>query len=90
MSFPGRNECPWTHCRLIEQEREDRSAREIEVEGTMENRTGRRGQSESHIGGEEKKNGILVGAAETCKELAEWHRLQQKNLSILGLLKRKG
>ena len=32
----------------------------------------------------------LVGAAETSKELAESRRLQRKNLSILGLLKRKG
>ena len=39
--------------------------------------------------GEEKRNGRLVGAAETSKELAEWPRLQRKNLSILGLLKRK-
>ena len=38
--------------------------------------------------GEEKRNGRLVGAAETSKERAEWHRLQQKNLNILGLLKR--
>ena len=52
----------------------------------MEERTGRREQNESQIGGEEKRNGRLVGAAETSKELAEWHRLQQKNLSILGLL----
>ena len=28
-------------------------------------------------------------AAETSKERAEWHRLQQRNLSILGLPKRK-
>ena len=34
-------------------------------------------------------NGRLVGAAETSKKRAEWHRLQQKNLSILGLSKRK-
>ena len=36
-----------------------------------------------------EKNGRLVGAAETSKERAEWRRLQQKNLSILGLPKRK-
>ena len=30
----------------------------------------------------EKRNGRLVDAAETRKELAEWRRLQQKNLSI--------
>ena len=34
-------------------------------------------------------SGRLVGAAEISKELAEWRRLQQKNLSILGLPKRK-
>ena len=36
------------------------------------------------------RNGRLVGAAETSKELAEWRRLQRKNLSILSRLKRKG
>ena len=56
----------------------------------MKERTGWRGQSESQIGGEEKRNGRLVGAAETSKERAQWRRLQQKNLSILGLLRRKG
>ena len=35
------------------------------------------------------KSGRLLGTAESSKELAEWRRLQQKNLSILGLLKRK-
>ena len=55
----------------------------------MEERTGWRGQNESQIVGEEKRNGRLVGAAETSKELAEWRRLQRKNLSILGLPKIK-
>ena len=36
-----------------------------------------------------KRNGRLVGVAETSKEHAEWRRLQQKNLSMLSLLKRK-
>ena len=36
-----------------------------------------------------RRSSRLVGAAETSKERAEWHRLQRKNLSILGLLKRK-
>ena len=35
------------------------------------------------------RNGRLVGVAETSKERAEWHRLQQNNISILSLLKRK-
>ena len=55
----------------------------------MEERTGWRGQNESRTVGEEKRNGRLVGAAETSKERAEWRRLQRKNLNILGLLKRK-
>ena len=55
----------------------------------MEEMTGRRGQNESHTGGEEKRNGILYGVAETSKERAEWRRLQRKKLSILGLPKRK-
>ena len=41
------------------------------------------------VGEEEKRNGRLVGAAETSEERAEWRRLQRKNLSIQGLLKRK-
>ena len=52
-------------------------------------RTGWRRQNESQTGGEEKRNGRLVGAAETSKERAEWRRLQRKNWNILGLPKRK-
>ena len=48
-----------------------------------------RGQNKNQIGGKEKRNGRLVGAAETSKERAEWRRLQRKNLNILGLSKRK-
>ena len=55
----------------------------------MEERTEWRGQNESQIAGEEKRSGRFVEAAETSKERAEWRRLQRKNLSILGLLKRK-
>ena len=36
-----------------------------------------------------KKRCRLDGTAETSKEHAEWRRLQQRNLSILGLLKSK-
>ena len=55
----------------------------------MEERTGWRRQNESQTGGEEKRNGRLVGAPETSKERAEWRRLQRKNWNILGLPKRK-
>ena len=84
--FPRRNECPGTHC--TEKTVFVRSAREFEVKGKMEKRTGWQGQSESQIE-EEKRSGRLVGAAETSKEHAEWRRLQWKNLNILGMLKRK-
>ena len=49
----------------------------------------RRGQNESHIAEEEMRSGRLVGAAEMSRERAEWHRLQRKNMNILGLLKKK-
>ena len=55
----------------------------------MEERTRWRGSNESQIVGEEKRNGRLVGAAETSKERAEWRRLQRKDFNIVGLLKRK-
>ena len=55
----------------------------------MKEKTAWRGQNKSQIGGEEKKNGRLVGAAETSKERAEWRRLQRKNLNILSLPERK-
>ena len=35
-----------------------------------------------------RRSDRLVDAAETSKELAEWRRLQQRNLNKLGLLKR--
>ena len=66
-----------------------RSATEFEMRENMEERTGWQGWNESQIVGEEKRNGRLVGAAETSKERAEWRRLQRKNLNILGLPKRK-
>ena len=55
----------------------------------MEERTRWREQNESQIIGEEKRNGRLVGGAETSKERAEWRRLQRRNLNILDLPKRK-
>ena len=50
---------------------------EFEIKGKMEERTGWRGQNECQIVGNEKRNGRLVGAAETSKERAEWRRLQR-------------
>ena len=48
------------------------------------------GQIASLKGGKDKRNSKFVGASETSGDLAECRRLQQKNLNILGLLKRKG
>ena len=56
----------------------------------MKESTEWRGQSDSQIKREEKRSGRLVGAAVTSKVLAKWRRLQRKNLSKLGRLKRKG
>ena len=50
----------------------------------MEERTGWRRQNESQIEGEEKRNGRYVGAAETSKKRAEWHRLQREKLEHTG------
>ena len=55
---------------------------EIEVKGKMLEET-------RWWGSERKRSGRLVGAADTKKERAEWRGHQQKNLNILGLLKRK-
>ena len=55
----------------------------------MEETTEWRGQDENQIEGKEKRSGRLVGAAETTKKLTEWRWFQQRNLNILGLLKRK-
>ena len=86
-SFPWRNDCPGTHCSLIEQEEKTvpaRSATEFEIKGKMEERAARESDRRRR-----KISNRLVGAAETCKALAEWRRLQRKNLNKLGLLKRK-
>ena len=50
----------------------------------MEERTGGEEGNENQIV-EKKRNGRLVGAAETSKERAAWRRLQRKNLNKLGL-----
>ena len=72
-------EFPGTHFSLIEQEGEKtvptRSATKFEIKGKMGERTGWKGQNGSQMEGEEKRNGRLVGAAETSKECAEWRRL---------------
>ena len=41
----------------------------------MKEKTGWQGQSESQIGGEEERNGRLVGVAETSKKRAGWRKL---------------
>ena len=89
--LPGRNEYLGTLCSLtVQEKREDKSAREIEVKGKMEEKTRWRGQSERQRGREGRRSGRLVDAAEISGVLAEWHRLHRKNLNILGLLKKRG
>ena len=43
----------------------------------------------ARVGQKEKRNGRLVGAAETSKELAEWRRPQRKNVNKLSLPKKE-
>ena len=74
----------------MEQEKREDSSCQIcpsfEIRGKMEERTGWRGQNESQIRGEEKRNGRLVGAAETSKERAEWRRVQRKISIVCNVL----
>ena len=63
------------------------SAREIEVKEKMEEKTRWRGRND--VRKKEKKSGRLDGAAEISEEVAEWRRIQWKNLSILDRSKRK-
>ena len=65
MSFPGRNECPGTHCSLIEQERKQF------VPDLPGNWNKRKDGEERTTVKKEKRNGRLVDAAETNVELAE-------------------
>ena len=95
VSFPGRNECPGTHCSLTEQVERKESSCQIcqRVCGRKKNggeeREVRTEQESDRRRREEKRNGRLDGASETSKEHAEWRRLQQRNLKKLGLLKKK-
>ena len=74
-SFPEGNKCAETHCSLIVKEKKKgNSCQRVRVKRTE---------------WEEKRNGRSVGAADTSAELAEWRRLQRKNLNKLGLPKRK-
>ena len=86
-SIPGRNECPGTHCSLIEQEEREDSSCQISHRVWDKRKDG--GEDRTRVRQVEKKNGILYGVAETSKERAEWRRLQRKNWNILGLPKRK-
>ena len=55
----------------------------------MEERTEWQEQNESQIGGEEKKNGRFVGAAETSKERADGAGFSGKTLTYRACRKRK-
>ena len=83
-SFPRINECPGTHCSLIvQEEREDSSCQRVcgKRKGEEEDR--------ARVKEEEKRSGVLAGAAETSEKLAKKRRLQRKNFQ-LGLPKRNG
>ena len=87
-SFPGRNECLGTHCSLmIQEDREKtvptRSAREIVVKGKMEKRTERDSDRRRREVGDLL---VLPRPAKSVQNGAGF----SKNLSILGLQKKKG
>ena len=76
-SFLGKNECPRTHCSLIEQEKEDSFSQICQrVCGKKKDGGEDRVAKTERESDRRKKSGRLVGAAETSKERAEWHRLQ--------------
>ena len=95
-SFPGRSDCPGTHCSLKEQEeRKDNSCQICHrVWGKRkkdrgEDRVARTERESDRRRREEKWQTLWYGVAENSKERAEWRRLQRKNWNILGLPKRK-
>ena len=95
MLFAGRNECPETHCSLIKQEEREDSSCQIchrvwdKRKDGGKDKAARTERESDRRRREEKRNGRLVGAAETSKEYAEWRKLQQKNWNILGLPKKE-
>ena len=84
--FPGRNECLETHCCLSIKEERRQFLPDL-PKSLRQKKDG--GENRATVGEEEKKSGKLIGVTKTSKELAEWRRLQPKNLNILGLAKRK-
>ena len=91
--FPGRNEClvtviikSYKHgCLIIKEERRDSPCQICQRHRGIR----KDGEEDRMRVRYEKRNGRLVGAADTSKELAEWRRLQRKNLNKLSQLKRK-
>ena len=55
----------------------------------MKQKIGWQGHNESLIGVEDMRSGRLVGAANISKKFAERRMLQRKNLSILGIVKKR-
>ena len=75
--LPRRNECPGTHGSLIKQEEREDSFCQI-----CQRISGKRNDGGEdrvvRVRKREKRNGRLVGTAETSGRLAEWHRLLKK------------
>ena len=93
-SFPGRNECPGTHCSMIVKKEKEYSSCQIcsKVCGKKEKRSS--GQIDEHrarVGEKEKSREMadLLVLPRPAEGLAEWRRFQRKNLYKLGLSKKK-
>ena len=91
-SFPGRNECPGTHCSQIEHE--ERSRRRQFLPDLLKRKDGGEGRvARTERESDRRRRREEKWQARWCcrdhQEHAEWSRLQRKNLNILGLPKRK-
>ena len=89
--FPGRNECLETHCSLIEQEREDSSCQFCQRDGGKRKDKGENRVARTEQESDRRKREVvdLLVLPRAAKKLVKWCRLQQKNLSILGRLKKR-
>ena len=89
-SFPGRNECPGTHCSLIEQEREDSSCNHRVWDNRKDGGEDRVARTER-----ESDNRRREEKWQTCwccrdqQRACRMAKASAENLSVLGLPKRK-
>ena len=92
-SFPGRNECPGTHCSLIEQEEREDSSCQICHRVWDERKDGgedRVARTERESDSRKRKMADLLVLPRPAKSMQNGAGFSGKNLSILGLPKKSG